>query len=567
MPRTKREFVLAVTVAIGVAGVVFGPAQAPVHGQDPDLPAPPPAAPGASPFSPSGRVDLREDFGLEATAWRVAGRDAARGEFTGSMTFERRGRRFFRYERRLSFARGEQELERGEAAISNGMLYCEQVAADAVDGLRRALGDLGGGGELPSRRAIYRLAADGRALDGRFKFTTSQRTGAERLEPAGSAAARNQVALLVDGAEMFPALREALSAAQRSICLQTFIYRDDSTGRSVARLLMERARAGVTVRVLVDDFGNKLGGLEDDLRAAGVEVVLQHGWGEGLKGTVLDFGRGLWDGMKRLFGGKPRPRERRGVFNHDHRKIVVVDGRVGFCGGMNIGREYEHEWHDVHAAVEGPAVQELEAMFFERWRAAGARGEPAPAVGPASWTGTLAVDVVGALPGLSTAIKDRYLREIRTSRDRVLIENAYFLDDDVIASMQGAVRRRVRTVLILPPDEGHDVPVVRDAFAWTQNDVVRSGVELYKYRGRMVHSKVAAFDGRVATVGSSNLDNMALTLLAEANLFVLDPGFTRTLEQRVFARDLPMSDRVKEQRLSWWEKVKGGTLQFFRGLL
>ncbi len=570
MRRSNQKFALAVVIAVGAAGGVLGTAQ----GQDAGLPLPGPT--GSAPAPAPAALDpvpttLTEGYALERSAWRVSGREGARGDYSGSMTFERRGPRLFRFERRLAFARGEQELERGKAAISGGYLYCQQDAPGTLGGFRGAMGEVAGG--APSTRlAIYRLAGDGQVLEGRFKFTASLRAGVERLEPIAAEGADNHVRLLVDGGEMFPALREALASAQRSISLQTFIYRDDATGRSVARILTERARAGVEVRVLVDSFGAKLGALERELRAAGVEVIIQHGWGEGIKNTVLDAGRNLWDGVRRLFGGQPKPRERRGVFNHDHRKIIVVDGRVGFCGGMNIGVEYEREWHDVHAAVEGSAVRELEAMFFERWRAAGGQGQaPAPVAlastrgaGPA---GTLDVDVVGALPGVSTAIKDRYLQEIGAARQRVLIENAYFLDDDVIGSMQGAVRRGVRTVLILPPDENHDVPVVRDAFAWSQNDVVRSGIELYKYRDRMVHSKVAAFDGRVATVGSSNLDNMALTLLAEANIFVNDPGFTRELEQRVFARDLPLSDRVQERKLSWWEKVKSGTLHFFRGLL
>lgn len=566
MRRSNRKYALALAVAVGTAGAVLGPAQ----GQDAGLPLP--ARGGSAPSAtfaplPTTRPDLLDGFAVDRGAWRVSGREAQGGDYTGTMTFQRRGPRLFAFERRLVFASGVQAFERGEAAIHQGFLHCEQQVPQGLGGLRGAFAGAISEGVTPTRLAVYRLAPDGRRLEGRFKFTGSRRTGVERLEPLGSEATNNKVTLLVDGGEMFPALREALAGAQRSICLQTFIYRDDATGRSVARILSERARAGVEVRLLVDAFGNKLGGLARELRAAGVEVVIQHGWGEGIKNSVLGIGRSLWDGVRRLFGGKPKPRERRGLFNHDHRKIIVVDGRVAFCGGMNIGVEYEREWHDVHAAVEGSAVAQLEAMFFDRWRAAGGRGEAPPAVNTDPWPGTLAVDVVGALPGLSTEIKDRYLREIAGARHRVLIENAYFLDDDVIASMQGAVRRGVRTVLILPPDENHDVPVVRDAFAWAQNDVVRSGVELYKYRDRMVHSKVAAFDGRVATVGSSNLDNMALTLLAEANIFVMDPGFTRELEQRVFARDLPMSDRVQVRKLSWWEKVKSGTLHFFRGIL
>jgi cardiolipin synthase A/B len=418
------------------------------------------------------------------------------------------------------------------------------------------------------RRVIFGLAREGGGLEGQFRFSSGARAGQERLDRAGPDAPNNDVTLLVDGAEMFPALRDALGSARRSICLQTFIYTDDSTGRSVARLLCQKAREGVKVRLMIDNVGDKLGReLERELKDAGVEVIIQHGWGEGIKESIVGAARGLWNGLRGLFGGKTKPREGRGLLNHDHRKITVVDGVTGFCGGMNIAREYEHDWHDIHAVVRGSAVAKLEEMFFERWRAAGGEGQPLPPEASPSWPGTMAVDVVGALPGLSTAIKDRYLAEIAACRDRALLENAYFLDDDIIHALQAAARRSVRTVVILPGDAKHDVPAVRDAFAWVQNDVVRSGVEVYKYRDRMVHSKVASFDGRLATVGSSNLDNMALTKLAEVNLFVLDRGFARTMEERIFSRDIPNSDRQQETRLSWWEKVKGATLNFVRGIL
>lgn len=562
-PHLKRT-ALALGAALVTASAVF----APVHGQDAGLPLPTPGAPTATPSAPptGGPAQLWNEFPLEATAWSVSGRDLTRGDFSGTMTFTRKGRRYLQYQRQVSFGRGGQELEQGEAAIKDGRLYLQSTPPDVLGGLRATL-DGGPGGSQAQRRAIYQLTPDGRFLDGRYRVESGDR-GDERLARIVGAPTGDHVLLLVDGAEMFPAYEAALRSAQRSICLQTFIYTDDSTGRRIGRVLMERARAGVKVRVLVDAIGNKMGKLADELRAAGVEVVFQHGWGEGIKNTVLEFGRGLWDGIKRLFGGKPKPRERRGVLNHDHRKILIVDGRVGFTGGMNIAAEYEHDWHDIHARVVGPASPALEAMFYDRWRKAGGKGEALPPVADATEVGgTMDVDVVGSIPGISMAIRHRYLKEINGARQRVLIENAYFLDDQIIDAMQGAVRRNVRTVLIVPPDHNHDLPIVRDAFLAVQNDVVRSGIELYKYRDRMVHSKVASFDGRVSTVGSANLDPMALSLLSEVNLFVNDVGFTRTVDARIFARDIPMSDREVEKKLSWWEKVKSSTLHFFRAFI
>jgi len=397
--------------------------------------------------------------------------------------------------------------------------------------------------------------------------------GSDQLSRVGPDTPNNRIDLLVDGAEFFPALRQELESAKRSICLQTFIYTGDSTGRAIGALLAQKAREGLEVRLLVDAFAAKLGkDLERELKAAGVEVIFQHGWGEAVGGSFKNVGRGLWDGIKRLFGKKPKPREQRGLFNHDHRKIIVVDGRVGFIGGMNIAREYEVEWHDVHTRVEGRVVREMEDLFYERWGAAGGevdqRPEPDPIVTSGDWwPGNLPADVIETLPGLKREIKAQYLFEITNARRSIHIEMAYFLDDAVINALKRQAQRGVETLVIIPNDEDHDVKIVRDAFSWAQNDVIRSGVAIYKYQGRMVHTKLATFDGQVTTVGSCNLDNMALEKLSEANLLVPDAGFTRLVEERVIQADLPQSERAEVEKMGWWTKVKGGVLHFFRSFL
>lgn len=511
---------------------------------------------------------------LEGT-WRVQGRDEQRGLFTGVMTFERQGGRL-RYSRRVRFeAGGPEEADAGLADLDRGMLYTSEVVTEGRSGFLQAFdGKTLLPGQAPApRRARYRLRAELGRWEGVYYRERGGR-GVERLDPVGAGAANNAVELLIDGGEAFPRIRAALEQAERSIVVETFIWRDDRTGHGIAELLAERAEQGVRVRCLIDGMGDKLSdGTKRRMREAGVELITHHTWGDGIKNSLADLGRGLWNGLKgAVTGSRPAPREKRGVLNHDHRKIIVVDGRVGFTGGMNMGKEYEYEWHDAHARVEGSAAARMLELFEHQWQAAG--GQPAderdaPQGAPDAewWPGNLQVDVVASLPGVSTDIKDRYLREISAARHHVFIENAYFLDDGVIHALQRRTRAGVRTVVIIPNDEDHDVKVVRDAFAWVQNDVVRSGVELYKYRGRMTHMKAATFDGRTATVGSANLDNMALERLAEANIFVPDAGFTRVMEQRVFEVDIPRSDRVREEELGWWKKVKGGVLHFFRSFL
>lgn len=534
----------------------------------------------------SPRFDRRGGSGTAADPlglgglWRVKGRDRRAGDFQGLVRFTAiPGTTEYTYERTLQGVT--QPLgsiatsERGQAFLTGAHVYTKQEAGPRSPGMVSAFG---GGQPLfraPIRHAFYRLR--GRQAPGFFVLPKSGQTGPERLTRVGGAGS-DHVDLLVDGKEFFPLLRAELEGAQRSIEMQTFIYTGDSTGRQVGKLLIDRARAGVKVRLLVDRTGDQIGDkLKDDLRAAGVELIVQHGYGEGVKESF----KGIWEGIKGLFSRKKKEaKEKRGIFNHDHRKITVVDDRVAFVGGMNIAHEYEAVWHDIHAKVQGPAVATLQEAFFDRWRAAGGEGEapqanpeleltaPSLAVAQQAFTGgDMDVDVVLSLPGVSTDIKRRYLLEINKARRSIHIEMAYFLDDDVINALKRQAGRGIDSIVILPPDELHDVKIVRDAFTWVQNDVVRSGVQLYKYRDRMVHSKIASFDVERGTVGSSNLDNMAMTKLAEVNLFVNEPSFAKELEERIIEPDLPQSDRVEIEKLSWWQKIKGGTLHFLRSFL
>lgn len=518
-------------------------------------------------------IDTRPDDPL-AGLWRLEG-ETNGARYAEPMRFEALPGGHYRYERGAGL--GGATKETGEARLVGQRLITRETPSKDLDGLLLNFGEDVEASFNPLRRAIYRLdrrptrQAPTEAA-GWYYYPRSTQRGLERLSRLERTANNNAVTLLVNGDEFFPELRQALQDAERSIELQTFIFTDDSTGRSVARLLMDKARAGVEVRMLTDGIDSSLSrSLKADLREAGVELIVSHGWGAGIVGSIKNAGTGFWGAIRGLFGNKPKPRERRGLFNHDHRKITVVDSQFAFIGGMNIAREYEDEWHDVSSKVEGDAVLELQALFYDRWKAAGGVAEiPAhdPLLDALTYApGRLDVDVVTTLPGLKTDIKKRYLNEINGAQNRVLIECAYFLDDTIIGALKRKVEHGVKTVVIIPNDPKHDVKLVRDGFSWVQNDVVRSGIELYKYRGPMVHSKVAAFDGKVCTVGSANLDKLALEKLAEANIFVNDEEFTKTMERRVFDTDIPASDRVRVEKRSWWKKVKGGVLHFFRSWL
>ncbi|MGE0706992.1 MAG: phosphatidylserine/phosphatidylglycerophosphate/cardiolipin synthase family protein [Planctomycetota bacterium] len=500
--------------------------------------------------------------------WRFEGENF-KGPYQGLMqVFRLPNAQDLIYERSYDGQNGRPRVgaERGRVLVGGGAVFTQQLVTPGLMeafSLERA--------RVPQRHGYYHLEGTHKATGLSFVPATFERSR-ETLLRMGPDAPNNQVDLLIDGREFFPSMRKEMEGAQRSIFLQTFIYTDDPTGQWVGRLLAQRAREGVDVRLLVDALNSKIGAeLEREMTSAGVKLIRQHTWGEGLKGSLANIGHGIWDGIKGLFGGSKTKREQRGVLNHDHRKITVVDGRVAYVGGMNVAHEYEAVWHDVQVKVQGRAVSELTDLFYERWEAAGGKGgkiEPAPETAePGYWPGNMDVDVVSALPGINRDILDRYLKEIGLARRQINVEMAYLLDDRVIGGLKRAARRGVQTTVIVPNDADHDVKIVRDAFAWSQNDVIESGIALFKYPGRMVHTKVASFDGRVATVGSSNLDGMALEKLAEANVFVKDQGFTRTVDERIFVTDVPKSVRVQKEKLGFWGTIKSGFLQLFKGLL
>ena len=412
----------------------------------------------------------------------------------------------------------------------------------------------------------------------------------------------NHLDLLIDG-QAFDAFEEAIRGAKRTIDVQMFQWADDETGRGIAELLIAKAQEGVRVRCLVDASsptvnwmvsfhipepkvditGKKYHGykpfpfaswgqsLKDDMEDGGVEVIMAHGYLEGFGNSVGGMFRGIGNWVGGLFGREAPKREKRGMSNHDHRKILIVDESIGFCGGMNIAREYRYEWHDVVARVEGPAAHDLHEAFVDRWQAAGGEGEierePTELWETPEWDGDAEVEVIGSLPGLDTNLKDRYIHEIDSAQQRILIEMAYFLDDDIIAALGRAAQRGVRTVVIVPDDRVNDVYLVKEAFAWVHNDVLRAGIELYFYQPRLNHSKVASFDGRVATVGSCTLDAMALEMLAEINVWVDDPRFARQLDERIFQTDLPQCERAKPIEMGWGRKLRSRTLHMMRGWL
>jgi cardiolipin synthase len=222
---------------------------------------------------------------------------------------------------------------------------------------------------------------------------------------------------------------------------------------------------------------------------------------------------------------------------------------------------------------EGPVVGRVEAEFFDRWQAYGGKKPPRdPAsyvdprigMGPA---GDTTLEVFASVPGVRREGLQTYLREIGRAQRRILIENPYTINDDIIGALEKKAHDRVPVTMIIPNDEKQDEPFVRDALLWIQNDVIASGIDLRKYRDRMVHAKVAAIDSTWSTVGSHNLDKISMEKLSELNVASHDPRLARILEQRIFEKDIPTSDHCQPIKLGFWQKVKSGVMHFMRSFL
>lgn len=321
----------------------------------------------------------------------------------------------------------------------------------------------------------------------------------------------HELRLLRSGAEAFPAMLQAIADARTYIHMETYILRADDTGRRFAEALCERAVAGVRVRLMFDAFGAL--GLDDGylgrLRAAGVRVIAYR--------PVAPW------------------RPRWGLWRRNHRKTLVVDGALGFTGGINIGDEYaEGGWKDLHVRIEGPAVGMLDALFRDTWRAAG--GDPADEEAPAAVRGSPGVVLATVIANEDLLsrfeIRRAYIHAIRRARSTIRILNAYFIPDArVRRALRQAARRGVDVRVIVPA-----FPDIRVAY-WASRHLyarlLRAGIHIHEWTGPMMHAKAAVVDGSWCAVGSYNLDYRSLLLDLEVIVAALDRDFAAAVHDDV----------------------------------
>ncbi|MFN0251670.1 MAG: phospholipase D-like domain-containing protein [Kofleriaceae bacterium] len=350
-----------------------------------------------------------------------------------------------------------------------------------------------------------------------------------------------EVTVLRDGAEAFPAMLDAIASAKKIISFETYIFAADTTGERFKAALIERARAGVEVRLIYDAVGSF--GLPDafvnEMRAEKIEV--------------MDF-------------NPIAPWRRRFRLSHrDHRKILVVDNVVGFTGGLNIGDDYApvseggDGWHDIHCRVTGPIVLDLARMFRRTWiRAGGTPFTPIPAAHTAPpGGGSSYVRLLDNTRRRQRGVVRRaYLHVIRAAKISILIKNAYFLPDLVLRRALARAARRGVDVRVIVPGRS-DVRIIEWASLYVLRRLAKMGVGILRWRGPMMHAKTATIDATWSTIGTYNFDAMSRFQNLELTLEVLDPRTAHTLA-RTFEQDVANCDSFDEgvwQRLPWYTKM------------
>ena len=353
------------------------------------------------------------------------------------------------------------------------------------------------------------------------------------------------VTLLIDGEEFFPHFMLAMQRAQESIFTTVYIFMADPYGLSIADVMKERANEGIDVRVVVDELNTVLNsGKNPELKTSETFIMPKY---------ITSY-------LRKDSKAKARTHLNPwGTF--DHSKVYIVDRKIAYTGGMNIGQEYRYTWHDMMVALEGPVVGRLVKNFYENWSFTGWGGDYAAAYRKLfskrqrevnrEAPGMIDVRLMYTKPN-DSEIFDAQREAIRRAKKRVYIQNAYFSDDRIIKELIDARGRGVDVRVILPGK--NDVGIMDLNNRVMANKLLKNGVRVYFYNG-MSHVKAALYDGW-AVVGTANFDKMSLYINKEMSLGISDPAFVHELETRLFEKDFENSEELTEPlELAWTSAI------------
>ncbi|MGN6328287.1 MAG: phospholipase D-like domain-containing protein [Rhodanobacter sp.] len=343
----------------------------------------------------------------------------------------------------------------------------------------------------------------------------------------------NAVADYQNGEEIFPAMLAAIHGARHSVNLETYIYWSGEVSKKFVAALTERARAGVRVHVLADWLGSTRMKQEvvDALRAGGVRFEYFHPL--------------HWYSLDR-------------INNRTHRKLLVVDGKVAFNGGVGIADAWEgnglqpDHWRDMQFRVEGPAAAQMQAIFSQNWLATTGEALLGPDYYPeVPRGGDLSVQAFASSPdGGSENMQLMYLMAINGARRRIDLEAAYFVPDELtLTALHDAMRRGVRVRLVVPGPYV-DSAMVRNASQASWGAMLQAGARMYRYQPALFHNKLMVIDGYLTIGGSANFDNRSFRLNDESNIAIYDHAFAAHMTE-VIDSDIA---RSRELTLAQWRQ-------------
>ena len=373
----------------------------------------------------------------------------------------------------------------------------------------------------------------------------------------------NKVTLLENGPDTYKAMFAAIEGASDNINIETYTFEEDPVGEKFAETLIAKQRAGVQVNIIFDDYGSK-------------------------KTSRDFFERMRSSGIRALTFNPINPTKRRfhlfSTNHRDHRKLMVVDGKIAFLGGVNISDVYSsgssgsksksdgnlEGWRDTDIEIEGPAVAECQKLFLDTWQRQGAR-HPLAARNyfpPLQRSGHEIVRVIGSVPNESSLIYVTLISAIHNAESKVYMTDAYFApDSQVLQEMEATARRGVDVRLLVPgtADERFVVSAARSHYS----QLLDAGVKVYEWRGEMLHAKTATIDDVWSMVGSSNLDWWSIARNDEISATILSVSFGHTMDA-MFDQDLKSSEQIDREQWksrSIIERIQEGFARVLQPLL
>ena len=369
----------------------------------------------------------------------------------------------------------------------------------------------------------------------------------------------NEVQLIMSGKDKFDLLFEDIRQAKSSVHLEYFNFRNDSIASLLFDILREKRKQGVEVRALFDGFGNDSN--NQPLKKYHLKPLREEGI------DIVEYSPIRFPWVNHIYG-------------RDHRKIVVIDGRIAYTGGMNVadyyikGTEQVGEWRDMHCRIEGDAVNELQSIFLRIWNRTtkqhvsgmkyfrGGTLTKFSGLKPdtTATKGHKMVGIINREPGITPKImRTFYINAINQAQDSIHIINPYFtLIPTVTRALTRAIRRGVKVEIMLSSKS--DIPLTPDCALYQARKLQKRGATVWLYKPGFHHSKIMMVDGRYCTVGSTNLDARSLKCDFEENAVIIDKNTTQELDD-MFWRDkqqsFQLTDKTWDEFRTGWQKFRG----------